>query len=216
MTLNAETIKNFIEENKESEEVQTLVKGFKTMSAEDVTAFLEKEENQSILESLTGKRIAKFKEGKMQDYIKEALKEHEKELEKKYNPPKNPLEEEVREIKAELAKERAEKKFAKLNNLVIKALPTELHEFSEKLIGIDEDTTQNNVSEFLTKFDTAVNKAVQDRLQVADIKNSNVTGGISNNPWDPKTYSLTEQGKILRNDREKARRLAKQFGVILQ
>lgn len=44
-------------------------------------------------------------------------------------------------------------------------------------------------------------------------KNSRATDGI--NPWDPKTFNLTQQGLLIKADRPKAERLAAAVGVAL-
>lgn len=127
-------------------------------------------------------------------------------------------EEELRLEREALATERAELARLKVENhatkiLADKKLPIETLEFVA-----DEDETSTTTK--IDKFTSLMDKLVQQKLEEEFAKHGYTPGGSSQsqttkNPFAKETFSLTEQGKLVKENPELAKKLAAQAGIKL-
>lgn len=89
--------------------------------------------------------------------------------------------------------------------------------FADFVLADSEDSIVERVKTLKTFMDEAVQAEVQ-----ATFKNHSGipgggggAGGSANNPWSKEHFNLTEQGKMFREDPERARQMAAQHGITI-
>lgn len=163
MELTLEQVKKFLEESKENQEVQELLKGFNSVTKNDVEAFLETEEGkqllQPLLDSYFHKGLKTWKQNNLEKLINEKIRE--------LNPDKTPEQIELEQIKQQLKQMEKEKLRESLKNkaltyLTEKNLPVQLVDY---FVGEDEETTIQNLQRFENVFINQLQQAVENRLK---------------------------------------------------
>jgi len=203
--------KDFLASNKENEEVKSVLKG-------EFSNFLVSEDGlksiQPLLDSHGSKVVEAFKLKGMEKEFEKRIDSEREKIKLELDPPKNPFEQRVIELEAKILKSDNEKAMLLVKEKALKQLK---HKDLEGLLKIttDEEETIKRVNILNENVDKMIDEAVIARLKA----NTHVPGGADNdngnninNPFDPKTLNLTEQGRIFREDPEKARNLARQAG----
>ena len=188
-------------ENSETEtEEQQGQEESKTYTQEEVDKMLEGLMNQEQVNEVLEKRLARERK-KKEEEIQEAERlaklsqaEREKELNEK-------TKQELEEAKATIRRMNLEHDTEKI--LVEKSLPLEFKAF---LIGEDEESTNENIKAFEATYQKAIENGVNERLKTGAPRAGGTTGGIKN-PWSKEDFNLTEQGRIMREDPELAKKL---------
>lgn len=215
MTL--EEIKQWLEANKDSEDVKAYLAGLKgkaEVTEDKVKEFLGTDEGKKFIrsaaDSMINQGIETFKKGKMLDLIKEEVDKRIKEL----NPDESPEQKLIREANDRISilensakKERLEK--VVLHTLAAKKL-TALNGLMNVLTGSDEEETLANVTRLETAIKEIVAEKVKGEFNTRDPKETNITSDPDfKNPFTKKYENLTEQGKIYKENPEKAAELQK-------
>lgn len=161
MTL--EEVKQFLEENKENEEVKAYLGELKQPTAEDVEGFLDTREGQKLLQPRLDRNFSKgletWKEKNLDELIEEEVK--------KRNPEETPEQKRIRELEEKIQKAEKESQRERLMNKAVshaseKGLPTDIVSF---FIGEDEDSTMTNLATLEEKYQAAVEKAVNQKFK---------------------------------------------------
>ncbi len=162
--MNIEEIKNFINDNKESEEVKTYLQDFNKLSVEGIENYVtEDEEGKKWFDSVKDKHFNKALETWKSNNITKLIDD---EVKKKF-PSKDEKEIEVENLKFEIEKMKQEKLHEVLTSKAIKiasdkSLPLNLVDF---FIAQDEEATVNNLKVLEESFNKEVQKAVEKRLK---------------------------------------------------
>ncbi|KIN27918.1 DUF4355 domain-containing protein [Bacillus subtilis] len=156
--MNIEEIKQFLDENKDNEEVKAFVGELSAVSADKVKGFLETEEGKRLmqprLDSYFTKGLETWKSNNLESLIEEELQ--------KRDPSKTPEQIELEKLRSEIERERAARNREALVNKALnvadeKQLPKGVIDY---FIGEDEETTLANLSKFEETFNAAVQNAV--------------------------------------------------------
>ena len=160
MTL--EEVKQFIEENKGDEQVQSYLQGLTTV--EGVKDFTKNNpEGVRWLDSEKDKHSSKsletWKSNNLESIIEEEVN--------KRNPQETPEQKRIRELEEKIAEtEQAAKRDKLLNKAVSvaseKGLPTDIVSF---FVGEDEDTTVQNLESFKEKYDAAIQSQIDAKFK---------------------------------------------------
>ena len=136
------------------------------------------------------------------------LKKYVDEEYKKQHPDTDPKDTEMATLKAEIEQMKKEKTKESLTNKALKIatekkLPLELIDF---IVGADEEVTNKNLDTLATIFSKH-----DENLKATLLKDNAYTppkGGepITNNPWNKEHYNLTQQGKLLKENPELAKK----------
>ena len=162
--MNIEEVKNFINDNKESEEVKTYLQDFNKLSVEGIENYVtEDEEGKKWFDSVKDKHFNKALETWKSNNITKLIDD---EVKKKF-PSKDEKEIEVENLKFEIEKMKQEKLHEALTSKAIKIasdknLPLNLVDF---FIAQDEEATVNNLKVLEESFNKEVQKAVEKRLK---------------------------------------------------
>ena len=202
-------IKEYLEANKESEEVQDYIKGFeKPLTLNGVSEFINTDEDakkwmQSSKDSYFTKGIETWKQNNLETLI-------DGEVKKRF-PDKDPKDIELEKLRFEI---QGIKKGSVLKELKSEAyklasekkLPLKLVDF---FIADDVEKTTGNISMLETEFANAVKAAVEERFkQGGRDPQGGQGGGFSGvNPWKSESFNLTLQGKMLKENPELAKSL---------
>lgn len=165
--MNIEEIKNFIESNKDSEEVKGLLSTYQTpITLDTVKSYLEKEaDGIAFLQSYTDKKVTQgitsYKQNNLQKLIEEEIA--------KRNPQKSAEQIKMEELQREIA---AMKKESALKDLKLKftdeLVSKNMLGFSDYLLtGEDEETVKNNIAKFEELLNPLVNNLVDERLKAS-------------------------------------------------
>ena len=154
-------VKQFIEANKDNEEVQNYIGGF--ITSDRVTQFLEQEEGKKLLQPKLDSYFSKGLDTWKTNNIEKLLDE---EINKRF-PEKDVKDIELEKIRAELEKIKAEANRKELTNKALivadeKKLPKELVDY---FIGNDEENTTKNLAKLESVFSKHVETLVQERLK---------------------------------------------------
>lgn len=187
--MNIEDVQKFIEENKDSEEVQSFLSGFKTpLDVETVQEYLETDEGRKTIQPLQDKYFAKGLETWKQKTLPTVLEE---EIRKRF-PEETQEQRELRELKDRLTQMESEKKRESLKSraiqqLTAKKLPVSLLQFV--LNGDSEEVISDNIN----NIEKEINQTVQSLVENEVAKRFRSTAG---NPQDGgsqgKSLSRTE------------------------
>jgi len=204
-------VKEFLSENKESNEVKELLKN-------EFSSFIVSEDGlrsiQPLLDSHGSKVVEAFKSKGMEKEFEKRIESEREKIKLELDPPKNPFEQRVLELEAKILKSDNEKALLMVREKALKQLK---HKELEGLLKVttDEEETISRVNIINDNVDKMIDEEVIKRLK----SNVHTPGGASVdnpsgviNPFDSKTLNYTEQGRLFREDPEKARHLAKQAG----
>lgn len=157
-------IKNFINDNKESEEVKVYLQGLNKVSVEGIEKYVTEDENakkwfDSIKDKHFNKALETWKSNNLSKLIDDEVK--------KRFPAKDENEIEVEKLKSEIEKMKQEKLHEVLTSKAVKIasdknLPLSLVDF---FIAKDEDSTVNNLKVLEESFNKEVQKAVEKRFK---------------------------------------------------
>lgn len=206
--MNLEELKIFLEENKDNTEVQNFLKE-KYSTKINIKEYLEtpegKREMQPILDSYFTKGLQTWQEKTMPSLIEEEIK--------KRFPDETEEQKRLRILEEELAKERQARLKSDLINKATqiatqKGMPVELVGY---FVGQDEEETINNLTALEEIWTRSIEEAVKEKFKengrhVPPSKR----GEDTKNPWSKQHFNLTEQGRILREDPELAKKLKAQ------
>lgn len=169
-------------------------------SSENKEKDKEKLFTQEELDKILNKKFAKWKEKQDAD-IKEAERQANMTAEEKIEEERKKLDKEKREFEiAKLTTETAK-------TLMTKNLPSE---FADFLVSADKETTEQRIELFSKAFDSAVSSAVNERFKNKPPKTSTTASTSGLNPYSKKSWSLTKQMELERDNPELAKDLMKQ------
>jgi len=207
MTL--EELKQFIEANKDNQDVQSYLKGL-YLTPEGVKGYLDTEEGKKILQPRLDAHFTKGLETWKEKTLPSLLDE---EIKKKF-PAETEEQKRLRKLEEELAQERQARLKSELQNKATtlatqKGLPVEIISY---FVGQDEDTTISNLTALENIWQQALEKAVEAKFKDSGRSpNPGSPGGPGQtNPWKKETFNLTEQGRLLRENPELAKKLKAQ------
>jgi hypothetical protein len=179
-----EEVKQYIEENKNSEELKVYLQGFTTV--EGVQKFLiDNEDGRRFFDSEKDKHLTKgldtWKANNLQ-------KEIDKKISALY-PDESAEQKQFRELNAKIEKMESEKQREVLKNRALtvvteKKLP--VSNIIDLVLGKDEESTLENIGRIESIFSTSVQSAVEERL-----KSSSYTPP-KNNDQEPKPKNLND------------------------
>ncbi|MGY0373220.1 DUF4355 domain-containing protein [Clostridium sp. JNZ J1-5] len=157
-------VKNFINDNKESEEVKVYLQGLNKVSVEGIEKYVTEDEDakkwfDSIKDKHFNKALETWKSNNLSKLIDDEVK--------KRFPAKDEKEIEVENLKSEIEKMKQEKLHEVLTSKAVKIasdknLPLSLVDF---FIAKDEEATVSNLKVLEESFNKEVQKAVEKRLK---------------------------------------------------
>lgn len=157
-------VKEFINQNKDNEDVKSFVSGLNPINLDRVKEFVGKDKDaQGWLDSEKDKHLQKgietFKNNNLQKLIDDQYK--------KQHPDADPKDTELANMKAEIEKMKQETLHKDLTNTALKIaqekkLPANLINY---FIGQDEETTKTNITALEKEFKNAVQTEVDSRLK---------------------------------------------------
>ena len=162
--MNIEEVKNFINDNKESEEVKSYLQDLNKVNVEGIEKYVtEDEEGKKWFDSVKDKHFNKALDTWKTNNLTKLIDD---EVKKKF-PSKDEKEIEVENLKFEIEKMKQEKLHEALTSKAIKIasdknLPLNLVDF---FIAQDEEATVNNLKVLEESFNKEVQKAVEKRLK---------------------------------------------------
>ncbi|MEH7651186.1 DUF4355 domain-containing protein [Bacillus safensis] len=156
--MNIEEIKQFLEQNKDNEEVKAFVGELSVVSADKVKGFLETEEGKKVLQPRLDQHFTKGLETWKANNLEKIVEEEVS----KRNPSKTPEQLEVEKLRKEIEAEKAARNRETLVNKALKAadekkLPKDVIDF---FIGENEESTIENLGKLEESFNAAVQAAV--------------------------------------------------------
>ncbi|RST66834.1 DUF4355 domain-containing protein [Bacillus pumilus] len=188
-----EEIKQFLEQNKENEEVQAFVGELSAVSADKVKGFLETEEGKKVLQPRLDQHFTKgletWKDNNLEKIVEEEVS--------KRNPSKTPEQLEVEKLRKEIEAEKAARNRETLVNKALKAadekkLPKDVIDF---FIGENEDSTLENLSKLEESFNAAVQAAVDVKFKESgrEIERGN---GVSHSTGNIDIRTIAQEANI--------------------
>lgn len=162
--MNLEQVKQFIEENKDNEEVKLYLQGLEDLSVERIEQFLQTDkEAKSWFDRTVDKRTTKSLETWKTNHLDGLL---DSEIKKRF-PQKDEKELEVEKLRAEVENMKQEKLHERLRSHAFKIaseknLPLQLVDF---FIGSDEAVTITNLDALEQSFQSAVQQQVEQRIK---------------------------------------------------
>ena len=154
-------VKQFIEENKDNEEVKNYIGGF--ITSDRVESFLNNDDGKKLLQPKLDSYFNKGLETWKTNNIEKLL---DAEIKKRF-PEKDQKDIELEKVKAELENIKASALRKELMNKALliadeKKLPKDIVNF---FIGVDEETTNKNLEALESVFSKHVETLVQERLK---------------------------------------------------
>lgn len=192
--MDLQAVKQFLEEQKDNEDVKGYLQGFSQVTPDGVKSFLDTDEGKKVLQprldSFFTKGLETWKSNNLQKLVEEEVT--------KRNPSETPEQKRIRELEEKYEKAEKERTREMLKNKALstfseKKLPTF---FIDYLIGENEDSTTAN----LTKFEEVWNNQ-----KVEFLKNTGQSfGNQGNNPPNNQNTVTKEQfAKMTYSDRVK-------------
>ncbi|WP_255233658.1 DUF4355 domain-containing protein [Bacillus altitudinis] len=179
--MNIEEIKQFLEQNKENEEVKAFVGELSAVSADKVKGFLETEEGKKVLQPRLDQHFTKGLETWKDNNLKKIVEE---EISKR-NPSKTPEQLEIEKLRKDMESERNARNREKLVNTALKVadkktLPKDVIDF---FIGENEESTIENLGKLEESFNAAVQAAVDAKFKESgrEIERGNGAGNSTGN-----------------------------------
>ena len=169
--MDLQEVKTYLETNSQDAAVVEYLSELKKPTAEVVNSYLDSQEGVKLLQPrLDGhfsKGLQTWKDNNLSKLIDEEVA--------KRNPGETPEQKEIRELKAQLEQDKAERLKEKLTNVAMKkadelGLPLDL---VQHFIGADEDSTNSNLENFHSAFQTAIKTQVDSKFKQngRDVKN---------------------------------------------
>ena len=169
--MDLQEVKTYLETNSQDAAVVEYLSELKKPTAEVVNSYLDSQEGvkllQPRLDSHFSKGLQTWKDNNLSKLIDEEVA--------KRNPGETPEQKEIRELKAQLEQDKAERLKEKLTNVAMKkadelGLPLDL---VQHFIGADEDSTNSNLENFHSAFQTAIKTQVDSKFKQngRDVKN---------------------------------------------
>ena len=169
--MDLQEVKTYLETNSQDAAVVEYLSKLKKPTAEVVNSYLDSQEGvkllQPRLDSHFSKGLQTWKDNNLSKLIDEEVA--------KRNPGETPEQKEIRELKAQLEQDKAERLKEKLTNVAMKkadelGLPLDL---VQHFIGADEDSTNSNLENFNSAFQTAIKTQVDSKFKQngRDVKN---------------------------------------------
>lgn len=169
--MDLQEVKTYLETNSQDAAVVEYLSELKKPTAEVVNSYLDSQEGvkllQPRLDSHFSKGLQTWKDNNLTKLIDEEVA--------KRNPGETPEQKEIRELKAQLEQDKAERLKEKLTNVAMKkadelGLPLDL---VQHFIGTDEDSTNSNLENFNSAFQTALQTQVNSKFKQngRDVKN---------------------------------------------
>lgn len=169
--MDLQEVKTYLETNSQDAAVVEYLSELKKPTAEVVNSYLDSQEGvkllQPRLDSHFSKGLQTWKDNNLTKLIDEEVA--------KRNPGETPEQKEIRELKAQLEQDKAERLKEKLTNVAMKkadelGLPLDL---VQHFIGADEDSTNSNLENFNSAFQTAIQTQVNSKFKQngRDVKN---------------------------------------------
>lgn len=179
--MNIEEIKQFLEQNKENEEVKAFVGELSAVSVDKVKGFLETEEGKKLLQPRLDQHFTKgletWKDNNLEKIVKEEVS--------KRNPSKTPEQLEIEKLRKDMESERNARNREKLVNTALKVadkkmLPKDVIDF---FIGENEESTIENLGKLEESFNAAVQAAVDAKFKESgrEIERGNGAGNSTGN-----------------------------------
>ncbi|MGG0619730.1 DUF4355 domain-containing protein [Bacillus altitudinis] len=179
--MNIEEIKQFLEQNKENEEVKAFVGELSAVSADKVKGFLETEEGKKLLQPRLDQHFTKsldtWKENNLEKIVEDEVS--------KRNPSKTPEQLEIEKLRKDMESERNARNREKLVNTALKVadkktLPKDVIDF---FIGENEESTIENLGKLEESFNAAVQAAVDAKFKESgrEIERGNGAGNSTGN-----------------------------------
>ncbi|UDF17595.1 DUF4355 domain-containing protein [Bacillus pumilus] len=179
--MNIEEIKQFLEQNKENEEVKAFVGELSAVSADKVKGFLETEEGKKVLQPRLDQHFTKGLETWKANNLEKIVEEEVS----KRNPSKTPEQLEIEKLRKEMESERNARNREKLVNTALKVadkkmLPKDVIDF---FIGENEESTIENLGKLEESFNAAVQAAVDAKFKESgrEIERGNGAGNSTGN-----------------------------------
>jgi hypothetical protein len=201
-------IQQYLEANKESEEVKKFIGGF--ITTDRVKSFLsETEEGKKLMQSEKDSHFTKSLETWKNNNLNVLI---DTEIAKRY-PEETEDQKRIRKLETELvdSKKTAHKTGLKnraITTLTEKGIPID---FAEHFLGDDEAMTDANIAKLESIWQDSLQAAVELKFKENGrdpYKNNNQYSGT--NPWKTDTYNLTMQAKIIKENPELAKALQSQ------
>jgi hypothetical protein len=171
--MDLQAVKQFLEEQKDNEEVKSYLQGLSQVTPDGVSAFLDSEEGKKLLQPKLDSYFTKGLETWKSNNLKKLVDEEVK----KQNPPANPLEQELHDLKRQLLLK--DLKAQAMNVATEQKLPVKLVDY---FVGEDEESTLTNLKTLQEVFDHHLNERVQEQLK---------SGGIDPKKLDTPPTSIT-------------------------
>lgn len=120
-----------------------------------------------------------------------------------------------------IAEKEAELNRVRLENHASKVIADEKRNLPSDALSFIMAENETEIENRAVAFQQIVDREVQKRLEAEFAKHNYVPGGTQQssktekNPWSKEYYSLTEQGRLFRENPEKARQMAAQHGYKL-
>lgn len=178
-----ELVKKFVADAKAGKEVSEAdLTAALTLTAEDVTPFLDTDEGKKFvlpkIDQGVSKGIEAFKKNNLDKLVEDRWNA--------LHPPETESDKKMRQLQEDLAKEKNERLRTDLKNRLIgeatkKGLPVDL---VDTLIGADEDASLKNLATYEQVFTAQLNSAVEKRLAAGGRLPDNGGGGVP-----PKTFT---------------------------
>lgn len=179
--MNIEEIKQFLEQNKENEEVKAFVGELSAVSADKVKGFLETEEGKKLLQPRLDQHFTKGLETWKANNLEKIVEEEVS----KRNPSKTPEQLEIEKLRKDMESERNARNREKLVNTALKVadkktLPKDVIDF---FIGENEESTIENLGKLEESFNAAVQAAVDVKFKESgrEIERGNGAGNSTGN-----------------------------------
>lgn len=214
-----EEVKAWLKENAEDEAVIAYLVGVSKswIVGDDGKKFLESKEGKELYQAEIDRRVTggidTFKEKSMPDLIKEQTDK----LMEKLNPKETPEQKRIRDLeeKQEISDKALKKE--KLEKIVLQTLThkklTAFEKLAANLLGDDEEGTLRILELLADSAEVVIKEALKEALPGREVDTHEDLEPGAKNPWKKgDDYNLTEQGKIFRDDPEKAKRLMKAAG----
>ncbi|MCY0091437.1 MULTISPECIES: DUF4355 domain-containing protein [Bacillus amyloliquefaciens group] len=158
--MDLKTVKEFLEQNKEKEEVKSYLEELSAVSADKVSGFLDTDEGKKILQPRLDEHFSKslntWKTNNLQKHVDEKVKE--------LYPEKDPLELKVANLEKQLAMKEM-RSFA-MDKAHKEGLPLELVDL---VMGEDQEKTSSNLDLLKGVFSQHIENKTQERLKADGI-----------------------------------------------
>ncbi|MCY8918052.1 DUF4355 domain-containing protein [Bacillus atrophaeus] len=160
-----EDVKQFLEENKENEEVKSYLNELSAVSADKVNGFLDTDEGKRLIQPRLDSYFTKGLETWKSNHLDGLVDSKVKEL----YPEETEEQKRIRKLEKELEDQKKASQHEKLLNSAIsyasgKSLPADA-ELMQFFIGEDEESTMKNLGAFEEKYTAALQAAIDGKFK---------------------------------------------------